>query len=190
MSVAVVLQALGWVSVVWLVVVHALVQRGRLPRDGMAYRIAGCVAAGSVVTASVVAEIWPVVVLGLLWLRIEVFGHRHHVADDRTETTTSDRTQAGMPGLLVHTLGPAKSAGRSQPPNVPHPQPHHSRPHLPHPHLPHPHLDRRTVDRVFKIEMGIVITVAVVLFGIWTEQQRAAFGSNTNRVVCSWIDGC
>src|SRR5690242_3566842 len=144
MSVTVVLQALGWVSVVWLVVVYAMVQRGRLPGDGRAYRIAGSAAAASVVAASVAEEIWPVAVLGLLWLRTEVFGHRHHLPHDQAAPGAPDQPPARMPELLVGAL----ARGVHQ---VPHP----------HPHLPHPHLARRTVDWVFRVEMGIVITVVV-----------------------------
>ena len=174
MSVNVVLQALGWVSVVWLVVVYAMVQRGRLPRDGRAYRIAGSAAAASVVAASVAEEIWPVAVLGLLWLRTEVFGHRHHLPDGETAPGVPDQPAARMPELLVGAL----ARGVQQAPH----------PHLPHPHLPHP--ARRTVDRVFRVEMGIVITIVVVLFGIWAQQQREEVGRHSNRVVCNWIDGC
>jgi hypothetical protein len=229
MSFAVVLQALGWVSVVWLVVVHAMVQRGRLPRDGRAYRIAGCAAATSVVAAGVAEEIWPVAVLGVLWLRTEIFGHRHHIPDRRIQAGEAPalgharagqaralgQAQAGqaralgrapgaMPELLVSALG----RNANQPPfplpaqHTPDTE-HHSDaehhpdaghhlhlPHLPHPHLPHPHLARRTVDRVFKIEMAIVITIAAVLFIFWAEQQRVTFTRNSDKVVCNWIEGC
>lgn len=187
MSVAVGLEALGWLAVVWYVVVHAVVQRGRLPRDGMAYRIAGGAAAASVVMTGVVEEIWPVAVLGLLWLRTEVFGHRHHVPDRRSAAPAAPGPPAAkMPDLLVGAL----ARGANQAPPQPRPPQPHSQPHLPHPHLPHPHLARRTVDRVFRIEMGIVITIVVVLFGIWAQQQREEMGNHSNRVVCNWIDGC
>jgi hypothetical protein len=46
------------------------------------------------------------------------------------------------------------------------------------------------VDRVFKVEMAVVIVIALVFFGIWAEQQRAAFTTNTDYVVCNWIEGC
>lgn len=210
MSVAVMLQALGWVSVVGLVAVHLLIQHGRLRPDGPAYRIAGCGAASCVVAASAAERIWPVAVLGLLWLRIEVFGHRHHVPapgatpEPAGGPASSPAPAPGrMPPFLVGAMARDKQrpasespgsktgppAGARQPP-VPA-QPSH--PHLPHPHLPHlphPHLDRRAVDRVFKIEMGIVIVIAVVLFGIWAEQQRDSFRTTTDHVVCNWIEGC
>jgi hypothetical protein len=154
MSVAVILQALGWVSVVGLVTVHLLIQKGRLPADGTAYRIAGCVASASVVAAAAAEKIWPVAVLGLLWLRIEVFGH------------------------------PARLSPGPAPDLLPHPH----LPHLPHPHLPNPR--PRTVDRIFKAEMAVVIAIAVVLFGVWAEQQRTSFRQETDQVVCNWIEGC
>lgn len=184
MSVAVMLQALGWVAVVWLVGVHVLIQHGRLPHAGRAYRIAGCAAALAVVAASAAEEIWPVAVLGLLWLRIEVFGHRH-VPDCLPEYRHDTRDPAEMPALLVHTLG------REEPGRGPSAQAHPS--HLPHlhlPHVPHPHLGRRGVDLVFKVEMAVIIVIAVVFFVIWAEQQRDSFTSNTDYVVCNWIEGC
>jgi hypothetical protein len=78
-------------------------------------------------------------------------------------------------------------------PHAPHshaPHLHLPHPHLPHPHLPHPHIAPKTVDRVFKIEMGIVIIIALVLFGFWAEQQRDSFTRDTDTVLCNWIDGC
>jgi hypothetical protein len=249
MSVAVMLQALGWVSVLWLVTIHLLIQRGRLAQTGRAYRIAGCAAAASVVAASAAEEIWPVAVLGLLWLRIEVFGHRAHVPECRPEFQDGPGDQGAdpdfgrphlggpdhdsapepenLPTLLVGALTRQKQRpiiSRSQsvlsgspessvpsgsaaptvagpltvPPAkgspVPKPRPTSGseRPqrHLHAPHIPHPHLGRRTVDRVFKVEMGIVIVIALVFFVIWAEQQRASFTRNADYVVCNWIDGC
>lgn len=211
MSVAIMLQALGWVSVLWLVTVHLLIQRGRLRQNGKAYRIAGCAAAASVVAASAAEELWPVAVLGLLWLRIEVFGHRNHVPECRPEAAALDVLGAdpdfggphlagrdpvpepeSMPTLLVGAL----TQGNQRPTVAPgakdsaHPQRHSHAPHIPLPHIPHPHLAPRVVDRVFKVEMGIVIVIALVFFGIWAEQQRASFAQNTNYVVCNWIEGC
>ena len=204
MIVAVTMQALGWVSVVWLVTVHVLIQRGRLPRDGRAYRIAGCAAAASVVAASAAEFIWPVAVLGLLWLRIEVFGHRHHAPDRQvasrmptkaripvqTQTQTQTPAPARMPELIAGALahGAERAREAQSHPHAPRPQLPH--PHIPHPHIPHPHLDTRTVDRVFRIEMGIVIVIAVVLFGLWAQEQWQGFRHDTDKVVCSWIDGC
>jgi hypothetical protein len=194
MSVAMILQALGWVSVVCLVVVHVLIQHGRLPRDGWAYRIAGCAAAGSVVAASAAEAIWPVAVLGLLWLRIEVFGHRHHVPEPSVHAQVPARVPAQSQPVMPDVLRGALARGQ-QPPSAsvpsrhsPHPHPSHL--HLPHPHLPHPHIAPKTVDRVFKIEMGVVIIIALVFFGIWAEQQRDSFGRDTDTVLCNWIDGC
>jgi hypothetical protein len=214
MSVAVMLQAWGWVSVVWLVTVLLLIGRGRLPAHGRAYQLAGSVAAASVIAASAAEKIWPVAVLGLLWLRVEVFGHRHRAEPARAhdghlergarpdahpeghpDARSSRRVPAApMPDFLVGALDRGSRPGASG--HHSSPEPHPSAPHsshslsAPHPHLPHPHLGRRAVDRVFKVEMGIVIVIAVVLFGIWAEQNRANFSSNTDYVVCNWIDGC
>jgi hypothetical protein len=202
MSVAVILQALGWVSVVGLVTVHLLIQKGRLPADGTAYRIAGCVASTSVVAAAAAEKIWPVAVLGLLWLRIEVFGHRHHVPEPLIHAQVPARVQARTPGQIPAQAQPAMPAllhgalaRRQQPPSAPvptanAPHPHAPHLHLPHPHLPHPHIAPKTVDRVFKIEMGVVIIIALVLFGFWAEQQRDSFTRDTDYVVCNWIEGC
>jgi hypothetical protein len=46
------------------------------------------------------------------------------------------------------------------------------------------------VNRIFKAEMAVVIAIAVVLFGVWAEQQRASFRQETDQVVCNWIEGC
>ena len=79
MSAHTILQTLGWVPVLWLVTVHLLVDRRRLPRDGWALRIAACAAAAVVIAASIQADMWPLAGLGLLWLRSEVFAHRHPI---------------------------------------------------------------------------------------------------------------
>ena len=178
MSVAVMLQAWGWVSVIWLVAVHLLIRRGRLPQHGRAYQVAGSVAATSVIAASAAEDLWPVAVLGLLWLRVEVFGHRRP-HDSR------EHPAVPMPEFLVGAL----DRGRHVSPGSAGPDPEHHPHHLPH-HLPHPHLSARVVDRVFKVEMGIVIVIAVVLFGIWAQQNRATFTTRSNYVVCNWINGC
>jgi hypothetical protein len=75
MSVHVAVQALEWLPVLGLVTVHVLIERGRLPRFGWAFRIAACAAAASVLAASLATGMWPVAALGLLWLRTEVFSH-------------------------------------------------------------------------------------------------------------------
>jgi hypothetical protein len=77
MTVLEVLQAAGWLAAVWLVTVQVLVARGRLAPGTTAVRTAGGAAAVVVVAACAAASLWPVAVLGLLWLRSEVFGHRH-----------------------------------------------------------------------------------------------------------------
>lgn len=220
MSVAVMLQVLGWVSVAWMVTVHLLVQY-RLSPDGMAYRIAGCAAAASVLAVSVAEAVWPVAVLGLLWLRTELFGHWDHVPERLTAPPVPSPARPRMPALLEATLTSPPRADSLRPdprPYLPDPQvptPHGANPQVanrqvadPHRanrqvadthaadpqvrrlHLPHPHLDRRTVDRVFKVEMGMMIIIAVVVFGIWAEQQRKAFADDTNQAVCYWINDC
>lgn len=83
MSASLILQTLGWVPVAWLVTTHLLVERGRLARDGVALRLAGCAAAAVVITAAALANMWPVAALGLLWLRTEVFAHRHPIHEYR-----------------------------------------------------------------------------------------------------------
>jgi hypothetical protein len=65
------------VAVVALTVVHVLVERGRLSRGGAALRLAGGSAAVCIMAAAIVTRFWPIAALGLLWLRTEVFAHRH-----------------------------------------------------------------------------------------------------------------
>jgi hypothetical protein len=182
-SVAVMLQALGWVCVVWLMAVHLMIQHGRLPQGGTAYRIAGCAAALSVVLASAVEEIWPVAVLGLLWLRIEVFGHRHAGLREGDESPGPARMPLFLAGALTRgEKHPPVRSGHPSPPNRAGPaQPHH---------LPHPHLGPRAVDRVFKFEMAVIIVIALVLFVLWAQQQRDSVGRDANYTVCNWIQGC
>jgi hypothetical protein len=188
-TVAVLLQALGWVCVVWLVTVHLMIQRGRLPRAGRAYRVAGCAAAVSVVLASAVEEIWPVAVLGLLWLRIEVFGHRHAEQEDQGGSPARTRMPTFLSGALARGGKPSQPHPHSSADPGPPQHPDSSGTSHPH-HLPHPHLGPRAVDRVFKFEMGVIIVIALVLFVIWGQQQREAVGRDANYTVCNWIHGC
>jgi hypothetical protein len=81
MSTFVVVQALAWLAAFWLAGMHLLVQRGRFPAEGRAIRAAAAAAAGSLIAAAVLTRFWPLVALGLIWLRIEVFRH-----GDRAET--------------------------------------------------------------------------------------------------------
>jgi hypothetical protein len=76
MSLSMIVQGFGWLAVLWLVTVHLLIHQGRLHRGGAAPRVAGAVAALVIVVASLLSEMWPVFVLGLLWLRSELW-HRH-----------------------------------------------------------------------------------------------------------------
>lgn len=75
-----VVQVVGWVAVVWLIAVHLLIQQGRMHRGGTVPRLAGVLAALVIAVAGLLAEIWPVFVLGLLWLRSELW-HRHSPDD-------------------------------------------------------------------------------------------------------------
>jgi hypothetical protein len=176
MSVAVMLQAWGWVSVVWLVTVHLLIRRGRLPQHGLAYQVAGSVAAVSVVAASAAEDLWPVAVLGLLWLRVEVFGHRHPAQ------RPAERVPAPMPEFLVGALERSGRHTSSHAPEAGHPE----HPH----HLPHPHIGPRAVDVLFKIEMAVVIGIASVLFLIWAQEQRHTVGRDANTTLCHWMRQC
>ncbi|GLY18338.1 hypothetical protein LWF15_23580 [Kineosporia rhizophila] len=83
MSVAEIIQAFGWIPVCWLLAVHILIRLGRLPRYGAAVRVAGYVAALTIVAAAVSTRMWPIAVLGLLFMRTELLGHRH--ADERDD---------------------------------------------------------------------------------------------------------
>ena len=83
MSVAEIIQAFGWSPVCWLLAVHILIRLGRLPRYGTAVRVAGYVAALTIVAAAVSTRMWPIAVLGLLFMRTELLGHRH--ADERED---------------------------------------------------------------------------------------------------------
>jgi hypothetical protein len=192
MSVAGALQVLSWGCAFSWVTVQLLIQRGRLFEGGLAHLIAGCAAAASVIAVGASEAIWPVAVLGLLWLWIEMSGHRRLAPKGRIETSIPVQTRARMPELLVSALArgskqSGSGSGSKQSPSMVLPAPK-AHPHIPHPHLPHP--GKRTVDRVFKIEIGIVVIIAVVLFGIWAEQQRATFRENTNKVLCNWVEGC
>ncbi len=126
MSLSVVVQGLGWVSVVWLIAVHMLIHQGRLHRGGMAPRVAGAVAALVIVVASLLTELWPVFVLGLLWLRSELW-HRHS-PDEAWFPLPDEHPHPDLPEAEL-THGPA-GPGRDAP-SLPdsHPESHRE----PHP---------------------------------------------------------
>ena len=189
-DVDVMLQALGWVSVVWLVTVEVLIRQGRMTAYGPGFRVAGCAAAASVLAASVSERIWPVAVLGLLWLRTEVFGHRRGQQDSPAARPARVYEHAAV---FVPGFGP-REVSYDPPAMDDEPDPgdggHFHRPHLPHPHVPHPHMTRRFVDLAFRIEMAVVILVATVLFVVWGQQQREAVGRDANNTMCHWLKKC
>jgi len=78
MSLAEIIQAFGWIPVCWLLAVHILIRLGRMPRHGTGVRVAGYVAALTIAAAAVTTRMWPIAVLGLLFMRTELLGHRHH----------------------------------------------------------------------------------------------------------------
>ena len=274
MSATLILETLGWVPVAWLVAVLLLVDRGRLPRDGLALRIAGCAAAAVVVAAAAVANMWPVAALGLLWLRTEVFAHRHpihefhahreHARQDRArrEQAAAGRSSAEaevtelalieqglsepgptdlpadqqpndgrgdeaqhrpkrlQPDLAHQTLAqlelptpgqtrqrqishghanPGQSDRRPPPSGLPRPRASYgggSRPGRPgtpdstHHHRPAKSLGARIIDAIFKIEVMIVVIVALVIFGIWAQHQRIVFTQNADSSLCKLMGGC
>ncbi|GAB3268333.1 hypothetical protein [Kineosporia babensis] len=89
MSVAEIIQAFGWIPVCWLLAVHILIRMGRLPRYGRAVRMAGYLAALTIVAAAVTTRMWPIAVLGLLFMRTELLGHRH--AEESPEKAEPER---------------------------------------------------------------------------------------------------
>jgi len=173
MSISAILRALGWIPVVWLLGVHLLVERGRLPRDGAAFRLAGCAAAGLVITAGVMFAMWPVAALGLLWLRTEVFAHRHSLELDeaRRERFRREgpqprlvRPAAGQVGTISQRI---ESATRRR-----------------------PRFGPRAVNAVFKIEVMIAAIIALVAFSAWAQHQKASFDQNANTTLCRLRGGC
>jgi hypothetical protein len=125
MSVPVVEQALEWLPVLWLVTVHLLIERGRLPRGGWAFRIAAGTAAASVLAASLATGMWPVAALGLLWLRTEVFRHPHATESDLAapDLAESDLAESDLaaPDLAAPDLAaPEKTHRHQAQPDRPH----------------------------------------------------------------------
>jgi hypothetical protein len=92
MSLREIIQAFGWIPVCGLLTVHVLIYLGRLPRHGTAIRVAGYVAALTIVAAAVSTRMWPIAVLGLLFMRTELLGHRHH--EERTAHQGAQRIPA------------------------------------------------------------------------------------------------
>ncbi|GLY31769.1 hypothetical protein [Kineosporia sp. NBRC 101731] len=88
MSVADIIRAFGWIPVAWLLTVHLLIRFGRAPRHGSAIRIAGWVAALTIMAAALATRMWPIAALGLLFMRTELLGHRH--ADEREAHRVQD----------------------------------------------------------------------------------------------------
>jgi hypothetical protein len=109
MSVTTVLEALGWIPVVWLLAVHTLHDRGRLPDHARSLRVAGFVAAATVVAGAVATRMWPLAALGVLWLRSEVFAHRHPAPAEpeiHWHEHTNDEDAHSHPGSVEPEVGP------------------------------------------------------------------------------------
>jgi hypothetical protein len=197
MSIHVIVQALEWLPVLWLVTVHLLVERGRLPCGGWAFRIAAGSAAASLLVASLATGMWQMAALGLLWLRTEVFAHSH-------------------PSQQAST-GPARPGQVRDRPDRPH-EIRIQRDWAPRPNRPpnRPHSDSaatpasRPAQRrqrsaftnglfrfgppamawLFKIEIVVVIIVALVLFAGWSAEQRSSFNHRANTTLCGLMGGC
>jgi hypothetical protein len=213
MSARTILITLGWVPVLWLVIAQFLVDRRRLPRDGAGLRVAGCAAAIVVVTAGVFTQMWPVAALGLLWLRTEVFAHRHPIHEFQayreqarrdaapkptgTKPTTGTKGTAPVPLKVADLVGaqrrrPAPAPGRAASHVTSHTAAQQAgrRTAYKAEHPPKPQrLGPRTVDAIFKIEVIIVVIVALVLFGSWAESHRSNFNRKANTSVCQFL-GC
>jgi hypothetical protein len=95
MSLREIIQAFGWIPVCGLLTVHVLIYLGRLPRHGTAIRVAGYVAALTIVAAALSTRMWPIAVLGLLFMRTELLGHRH--SEERAAHQSAQRIPAARP---------------------------------------------------------------------------------------------
>ncbi|MBT0771874.1 hypothetical protein KIH74_23230 [Kineosporia sp. J2-2] len=113
MSVADVIQAFGWIPVIWLLTVHLLIRFGRLPRHGTAVRAAGFVAAVTIVAAALATRMWPIAVLGFLFMRTELFGHRHH--DEREAHRLHDLMERFRHHQEQEAAAPARIPGARVP---------------------------------------------------------------------------
>jgi hypothetical protein len=261
MSVTTVVQALGWIPVVWLLATHLLHDRGRLPDHATALRIAGFAAAATVVAGAVATSMWPLAALGVLWLRSEVFAHRHrreHVPVEAGDADEEPRIHwhasaspegevegetpepegeshpepevlddvrihhgpaavvrgQGVQQLPVQARAETGSRGapvrRSVPPR---PRPRSERDHLPaavalrtrppaaaekakKQQGPEGFVARMSrvagpaLSILFKIEIVIAVVIVLVLFGIWSQEQRGDFGNRTNGTLCKLMNGC
>ena len=246
MSAHVILQTLGWIPVLWLLAVQVLVDRQRLPRDGVALRIAACAGAAVVIAVSIEENIWPLAGLGLLWLRTEVFAHRHpihefqayreqarrdrldrlhHLDHDDHEPVDHGRVDHGQVDhgpppqrqplqdelllkkeRLPENLTPSgpvrrREAGHTTTTSGPRTAPHLARQSAAYDagrrtaykadHPPHQQrLGPRAVNAIFKIEVIIVIIVALVALGSWAESHRSSFNHKANNSVCRLMGGC
>jgi len=277
MSATDLVQAFGWIPVCWLLTVHVLIRFGRLSRHGLAVRVAGVVAALTVVVAAVTAGLWPVAVLGLLFGRTDLLGHRHHdereahrvrdllerfgrhhdtqpsqdpparpdtgetppqgavpdtgdpgatpAAEPATTIPAARRASAQqrppmhprdelLPDIRIHH-GPLGSSGapagasrstatapvvrshaKDDPDFVPAVvglrQAHHQQPQDQARPRGNRLIDgtKRFTDLLLKLEIVVVVVVALVLFGVWAEGQRQEFVRNTRDLVCDLSYSC
>jgi hypothetical protein len=261
MSVTTTVQALGWIPVVWLLVVHLLHDRDKLPDHARPLRVAGFFAAATVVAGAVATQMWPLAALGVLWLRSEVFAHRHHApapdpddasapeihwhehddedvedaedVEDREPEVLNDVRIHHGPTAVVHghtveelpvqarrdpaeelhgpqvrrsVPGRPRDPGSSrarQPASValrskPKPGSSSSRPRPSRPtdraasrkHERGPGFTGRmswALSILFKIEIVVVVVIALVLLGIWSNHQRGDFNDRANHTLCGWM---
>jgi hypothetical protein len=221
MSIHVVVQALEWLPVLWLVTVHLLIERGRLPCGGWAFRIAAGSAAASLLVASLATGTWQMAALGLLWLRTEVFAHSHPTEQGAADRHPAHRARAeladtGPAGTERTGTGPARPGQVKDRPDRPHEiriqqdwAPRPNRPNRPHPDSaatptsgPAQRRQRSAFTNglfrfgppamawLFKIEIVVVIIVALVLFAGWSAEQRSSFNHRANTTLCGLMGGC
>ena len=145
--------AAAWVAVAWLVVAHVLAERGRVHRDGPAYRAATIAAAATLIAVCVAAGVLPAAALGLLWLRAELFPHRD-----------APFPPGGAPARAAGLIGRGRAAVAR--------------------------LWRPVLRVAFRIEVVILVVVALVLVGGWVRTQSATFNNNSNATLCRLLRGC
>ncbi len=160
----------------------------------------------------------PIAVLGLLFMRNELLGHRHHdereALDDReaphrretfheevvdevrihhgagVPTRLPGRTAASAAVLNARTEQVHLGHDKNDPDFVP------ASVGLREAHHHEPKTGgflsgaKHVTDLVLKVEIIAVVVVAVVLFGVWAEGQRREFVRTTNYNVCEMSFGC
>jgi hypothetical protein len=144
-----------------------------------------------VVAAAATAGLWPVVALGILWLRTEVLARRPPAPGPargpRAAFGPVEHRPAGEP-VRAHPAARRPAGARPPGPAGEPVRTIHLTPDPSTAHRPRPRSRSRLVDVAFRLEIAVVVVVVAVLLGGWVGEELDAFDRRTDATLCRLLE--